>query len=160
VHSRVQRSALRPVLAGFATAALPLLVILAVTAPEQREAPRSGEFGAAGRQPSHALPGAAAAGDPARFSLRFSVAGADRHMAGLRLHSRIPCGDGRIVDDAVSVPLSETAVPTGRGAFTVNAGGVRLHGFFVSPDRATGTLTRTVGRCALVGARWTARLTG
>ena len=134
-------------------------MILAVTAPEHRGAPRSGEFAAAGRQTSHAVPGAAAAGDPARFSLRFSVAGADRHVAGLRVHSRIPCRDGHTVDDTVSVPLTE-AVLTGHGAFTVDAGSVRLHGFFVSPDRATGTLTRTVGSCAIAGAQWTARHTG
>ena len=41
---------------------------------------------------------------------------------------------------------------------TVDTGGIRLHGFFISPDRATGTLTRTVGHCAIAGAQWTARL--
>jgi hypothetical protein len=160
VHSRVPRSALRPALAGFAAAALALAVVLAVTAPEHREAPRSGEFAAAGRLTSHAVPGVAAATHPARFSLRFSVAGAGRHMAGLRVHSRIPCRDGRTVDDIVSIPLSGTGVATGHGAFTVNAGGVQMHGFFVSPDRATGTLTRSVGSCALAGAQWTARRSG
>ena len=160
VHSQDPRSALRPAPAGFAAAGLALLVILAVTAPEHREAPRSGEFAAAGRQTSHAVPGAAAAGLPARFALRFSVAGADRHMAGLRVHSRIPCGDGHPVDDTVSVPLTGAGTTTGHGAFTVSAGGVRLHGFFLSPDRATGTLTRAVGTCAIAGAQWTARRTG
>ena len=135
-------------------------MILAVPAPEHREAPRSGEFAAAGRQTSHAVPGAAAAGDPARFSVRFSVAGTDRHMAGLRVHSRIPCGGGHTVDDTVSVPLTGAGVTTGHGAFTVNAGGIRVHRFFASPDRAPGTLTRTVGSCAIAGAQWTARRTG
>jgi hypothetical protein len=37
--------------------------------------------------------------------------------------------------------------------------GVRVHGFFISPDRATGTLTRSVGRCAIASAQWTARRT-
>lgn len=135
-------------------------MLLAVTAPAHRAAPRSGEFAAAGRQTSHAVPGAAAAADPARFSLRFSVAGTDRHMAGLRVRSRIPCGDGHTVDDTVSVPLTGAGVATGHGAFTVNAGGVRVHGFFLSPERATGTLTRSVGSCAIAGAQWTARRTG
>jgi hypothetical protein len=35
--------------------------------------------------------------------------------------------------------------------------GVRLHAVFLSPDRATGTLTRSVGRCAIASAQWTAR---
>jgi len=42
VHSRDPRPALRPALAGFAVAAVALLVVLAVAAPEHREAPRSG----------------------------------------------------------------------------------------------------------------------
>ena len=137
-------------------AAVALLVVLAVDAPEHREAPRSGEFAAAGRQPSRA----AAAARPASFSLRFAVAGTDRHLAGVRAHSRIPCGDGPAVDDRVSLPAPPAGALSVRRAFTVETGGIRLHGFFISPDRATGTLTRTVGRCAIAGAQWTARLAG
>ena len=132
-------------------------MILAVAAPEHRVAPRSGEFAAAGRQPAHAVPGAAAAGRAAAFSVQFRVAGTDRHVDAIRVHSHIPCSDGHAVEDTVSVPLPVTGAPAAGRAFTADSGGVRLHGFFVSPDRATGTLTRTVGRCAIVGAQWTAR---
>jgi len=141
-------------------AAVALLVVLALAAPEHREAPRSGEFAAAGRQPSRAVPGAAAAARPASFSLRFAVAGADRHLAAVRVHSRIPCGDGPAIDDRVSLPAPSAGALSARRAFTVEAGGIRLHGFFISPDRATGTLTRTAGPCAIAGAQWTARLAG
>jgi hypothetical protein len=141
-------------------AAVALLVVLAVAAPEHREAPRSGEFAAAGRQPSRAVPGAAAAARPASFSLRFAVAGPDRHLTGVRVHSRIPCGDGPAIDDRVSLPAPPDGALAARRAFTVETGGIRLHGFFISPDRATGTLMRTVGRCAIAGAQWTARLAG
>jgi len=141
-------------------AAVALLVVLALAAPEHREAPRSGEFAAAGRQPSRAVPGAAAAARPASFLLRFAVAGSDRHLAAVRVHSRIPCGDGPSIDDRVSLPAPSAGALSARRAFTVEAGGIRLHGFFISPDRATGTLTRTAGPCAIAGAQWTARLAG
>lgn len=139
-------------------AAVALLVVLALAAPEHREAPRSGEFAAAGRQPSRTVRGVAAAARPASFSLRFAVAGADRHLAAVRVHSRIPCGDGAAIDDRVSLPAPPAGALSGRRAFTVDTGGIRLHGFSISPDRATGTLTRTVGHCAIASAQWTARL--
>src|SRR3954451_10202775 len=50
VHSRGPRTALGPGVAGFAVAALALLVVLALAAPERRTAPRGGEFAAAGRR--------------------------------------------------------------------------------------------------------------
>jgi hypothetical protein len=158
VHSRGSRSSLRPAAAGFGVAGLALLVVLAMVAPERREAPRSGEFAAAGRQRSLAAHGATAARAGA-FSLHFRIAGSEPQLTRLRVHSRLPCTDGGAIDDDVAVALPAATV-AGHGAFDVDAGGVRLHGFFVAPDRATGTLTRTVGHCAIADARWTARPAG
>src|SRR3954451_3865770 len=61
VHSRGPRTALGPGVAGFAVAALALLVVLALAAPERRTAPRGGEFAAAGRRRA---PGGGAAAAP------------------------------------------------------------------------------------------------
>jgi hypothetical protein len=157
VHSRGSRKALGPGVAGFAAAALALLVILALAAPERREAPRGGEFAATGRQSSHAASGAASAGSTAAFGLRFAVDPRAHRITHVKVHTHLPCGDGRAIDDDVAVELPRGAGIAGRGVFDVASGGVRLHGFFLSPDRATGTLTRSVGRCAIASAQWTAR---
>jgi len=159
VHWREPRKALGPGVAGFAAAALALLVVLAMAAPERREAPRGGEFAAAGRQSSHTVTGAAMTGGEAAFDLRFAVSPRDHRLTRMRVHAHLPCADGHAIDDDVAVELPRGAGIAGRGAFDVASGGVRLHGFFLSPDRATGTLTRSVGRCAIASAQWTARRT-
>src|SRR4029079_15619242 len=41
-----------------------------------------------------------------------------------------------------------------RRAFTVETGGIRLHGFFISPDRATGTLTPALARRGRARRPW------
>jgi hypothetical protein len=145
--------------AGFAAAALAVLVVLALTAPERRAAPRSGAFAAAGRMVSQPAPGAVA-GRRGTFALRFTVGGRQHpRLTAVRIHSVLPCPDGSaIADDVAIAPARGAAVPT-RGAFAVDSGGVRLRGFFISPDRATGTVTRSVGHCA-ARVQWTARPAG
>jgi hypothetical protein len=159
VHSRGPRHDLGPGVAGFFAAALTALVVLAVAAPERHAAPRGGEFAAAGRQSSHMAPGAAGAGSASAFDLRFAVDPREHRLTRVRVHSHLPCADGHAIDDDVAVALPSGAAEAGHGAFDVRAGGVRVHGFFISPDRATGTLTRSVGRCAIASAQWTARRT-
>jgi hypothetical protein len=159
VHSRGPRRALGPGAAGFMAAALMALVVLALAAPERHAAPRGGEFAAAGRQSPRMAPGAVAAGNTAGFDLRFAVDPRDHRLTRVRVHSHLPCTDGHAIDDDVAVALPAAAAEAGHGAFDVRTGGVRVHGFFLSPDRATGTLTRSVGRCAIASAQWTARRT-
>ena len=77
----------------------------------------------------------------------------------MQVHSHLPCADGNAIDDDAAVALPRGTTAAGHGAFNVATGGVRLHGFFLSPDRATGTLARSVGRCAIASAQWTARRT-
>src|SRR3954451_14610092 len=68
VHSRGPRTALGPGVAGFAVAALALLVVRALAAPERRTAPRGGEFAAAGRRRAPGRGAAAAAGGNGRYA--------------------------------------------------------------------------------------------
>jgi hypothetical protein len=159
VHSRGPRHALGPGVAGFFAATLIVLVVLALAAPERHSAPRGGEFAVAGRQSSHMAPGAVTGPSGAAFDLRFAVDPRDHRLTRVRVHSHLPCADGHAIDDDVAVALPGGAAEAGHGTFDVRAGGVRMHGFFLSPDRATGTLTRSVGRCAIASAQWTARRT-
>jgi hypothetical protein len=161
VQSRDPRSNRRHAAAGFAAAALAALVVYALAAPERPAAPRGGEYAASARQPVSAPGAAGGRGGPnATVALRFRVAEpGGAHVTALRVHSRLPCPDGRAVDDDVALTLPRGGAIPRRGPFTVRAHGVRVQGFFVSPDRVTGTLTRTHGRCAVAAVPWTARRT-
>jgi hypothetical protein len=103
------------------------------------------------RGPRHALgPGVAGFFAAALMALVvLALAAPERHAA--------PRGGEFAAAGRQSSPSG--AAEAGHGAFDVRAGGVRVHGFFISPDRATGTLTRSVGRCAIASAQWTARRT-
>jgi hypothetical protein len=57
----------------------------------------------------------------------------------VQVHSHLPCADGNAIDDDAAVALPSGTAAAGPGAFSVATAGVHLHGFFLSPDRATGT---------------------
>jgi hypothetical protein len=81
-------------------------------------------------------------------------------LTTVTLHDRLPCADGRALADDVSIALPDGPRVAGGARFQVEADAVRVAGRFLGADRAAGTVSRTVGPCALAGARRTARRAG
>jgi hypothetical protein len=152
-----RRPRARHAVAGLAVAALAALVLIALGASEAGPGPDRGDFAAAAAEPAVTLPGAAPRA-PGAAALELHVGG--HRLTALSVHSRLPCADGPAVDDDVAIALPDGPWVAGCGAFTVRTAAVRVEGRFVGADRAIGTLTHTVGPCALQRARWTARRAG
>jgi hypothetical protein len=157
VARRRRRPRARPTAGALALAALAVLVALALGAPHGAPGPQRGDFAAAAAEPAVALPGV-----PARpaGSAELALRVASSRLTAVTLHDRLPCADGRAMADHVSVALPRGPRVAGGAAFRVEADGVRVAGRFLGADRAAGTVTRTVGPCALADARWTARRAG